>query len=338
MDKAFRLEGPPADSLLGFLATVGLLMVLDKTAGWAPKLAWKGNTARLHVDSPDATENDVVEAAVDGIAEFGKNMKFPFKNLKIKLGEQSELQRGVDPDIAVACGSDASDRKDGNDVIAEPTPLCMMFGSGHQNFLARLTEAVTIDKSERPRAASQIREALFSKWKYKDTEPKIAFRWDPTEYRPHALRAVDPTKEIISTVNGANRLAAVGFTSFACVPARRGLSATLCSRGDIMWPIWGSPLSMAAVKILMTHPSLKKMLPNDTKPSTRKRQRASEFNGASAGRLARQSQSRKLQRALEELNACGVQTVMKARLFWEGKYKNVSVASPMLVAKPMSVS
>lgn len=336
MGKAFMLEGPPADSLLGFLATVGLLMVLDKTAGWSPKLAWKDNTASLHVDSPNVTENDVVEAAIDGIAEFGKRMKFPFKNLKIKPGDQSELPKHVDPDIAAACGSDASDRKDGNDTIAEPTPLCMMFGSGHQNFLSRLTEAVTVSESERPRAASQVREALFSKWKYKDTEPKIAFRWDPTEYRPHALRAVDPTKEIISTMNGANRLAAVGFTSFACAPTRRGLSATLCSKGDIVWPIWGSPLSMAAVRILMTHPSLKKMLPNDTKPGTRKLQKALEFNGTSAGRFSRQNQSKKMQRVLEELNACGVHTVMKARLFWEGKYKNVSVANPMLVASPTS--
>ena len=310
MDKVFRLEGPPADSLLGFLATVGLIMVLDKTAGWTPKLAWKDNTAHLHTSTPDATESDVVEAAVKGISEFGKIMKFPFKNLKIELDEQSELQDKVNPDIAVACGSDAADRKDGNKIIAEPTPLCMMFGSGHQNFLSRLTEAVTIDETEHPRAASQIRDALFSKWKYKDTEPKIAFRWDPTEYRPHALRAVDPTKEIISTMNGANRLAAVGFTSFACVPVRRRLSTTLCKKGHIAWPIWSHPLSVAALRVMMVHPSLKKMLPNDTK-----------------------SRPKNMQRALEELNACGVETVMKARLFWDGKYKNVSVAEPMTVQR-----
>ena len=304
MDKILRLEGPPADSLLGFLSTIGLMMVLEKSTKWAPKLAWKDRTAHLHVDSDsDVTEGDVVEAAVTGISEFSKIMKFPVSNLKIEVDKQRELQDTLDPNIAVAFGSDAAKRK--NEDVAEPTPLCMMFGSGHQDFLPRLTAATTISKQELGRATAQVRESLFSKWKYEDTEPKIAFRWDPTEYRPHALRATDPTKEKANTMNGANRLAAVGFTSCMCVPTRRGLSTALCGKdGGIVWPIWSSPLSMAAIRIMMTYPVLKKMLEKDAD-----------------------------QDILGKLDACGINSVMKARLFWDGKYKNVTAAIPVAVSQ-----
>ena len=302
MDKVLRLEGPPADSLLGFLATIGLVTVLEKATKWAPKLAWKDRIAHLCVDSDSSvTEGDVVEAAIDGISEFSEIMQFPVSNLKIELDKQRELQNSLDPSIAVALGSDASKRK--NEEFAEPTPLCMMFGSGHQNFLPRLTEATTISKQDVEQARTQVRESLFSKWRYQDTEPKIAFRWDPTEYRPHALRATDPTKEKANTMNGANRLAAVGFTSCVCVPTRKGLSTALCGKdGGIVWPIWSSPLSAAAIRIMMTNPALKKMLQKD------------------AG-----------QDVLDDLEACGIDWVMRARLFWDGKYKNVTAATPIVV-------
>ena len=304
MGNVLRLEGPPADSLLGFLSTIGLVMVLEKSTKWAPKLAWKNRTAHLYVNADsDVAEGDVVEAAVAGISEFSEIMKFKEKNLKITMDDQHELQNRLDPSIAAAFGSDASKRK--NEDVAEPTPLCMMFGSGHQNFLPRLTAATTISKQDLAEAKNQVRESLFSKWMYKDTEPKIAFRWDPTEYRPHALRATDPTKEGANTMNGANRLAAVGFTSCMCAPTRRGLSTALCNKdGGIVWPIWSSPLSMAAIRVMMTHPALKKMLLKDVD-----------------------------QEVLYELGAYGINAVMEARLFWDGKYKNVTSAIPIAVSQ-----
>ena len=306
MGREFRLEGPPADSLLGFLSAVGLLMALGRArAGWRPRLAWRDLTAHRCLDADDSlTEGDVAEAAVDGISEFGRAMSFPFDDLKITLDRQSEIQRDpkIDPAVAAALGSDASSKKSGRDVKAEYTPLCMMFGSGHQHFLARLSTATNIGKGDHDGAASQVREALFSKWRYDDTEPKIAFRWDPTEYHPHALQATDPTKEKVGTVNGANRLAAVGFASCLCAPTRRGLSTALCDKDGVVWPIWDPPLSTAAVRIMVTHPALKKVLREDTERS-----------------------------ALRELGAYGVSTVMKARLFWDDKFKNVSVAKPIAV-------
>lgn len=297
MTREFRLDGPPADSLLGFLSALGLLMTLTESRKeWNPRLAWNNMTCTLTVDSDAAYESDIASAAVDGIAEFGKNMKFPHSNLNIKLEEQSGLQEKMER-VSVALGSDASGKK-GKKEIAEPTPLCMMFGSGWQNFLDRVTLAVTVD--DKGRAIDEIRTALFAKWTYSDTDSKFTFRWDPTEYRPHALRATDPTKEDISTVNGANRLAAVGFTACVCAPTRQGLSTALCDKGGMVWPLWDAPLSMAAVRVLITRPALKKMLSDDGD-----------------------------QEVLDEISSHGVSTVMKARLFWEGKFKNVSAAKPI---------
>src|SRR5260370_17580916 len=62
-----------------------------------------------------------------------------------------------------------------------------------------------------------IRRALFQPWDYSDPPPFM--RWDPNEYRPHALRADDPAKHRDrNNVRRANRLAIEGLPLFPTVP------------------------------------------------------------------------------------------------------------------------
>ena len=117
MNRNFKLQGPPADNLLGFLSIIGLVVALDKVTKLRPKIAWEERIAHLYVDSDsNITENDIVKYAITGISKFAKDMKFPFPDLKIGLDDQHKLQKEYG--VAVALGSDASPKKTKDRTIA----------------------------------------------------------------------------------------------------------------------------------------------------------------------------------------------------------------------------
>ena len=295
------LPGPPPTSLLGFLSLLGLLRSLDESRpGWRSRLSWDGLVPQLHLDE-DADRVEVARAAVSGLAKFGEKLRFPGPNPGAEINELAQWQKDMDPEAITPIGSDACPKKN-DKTRADTTPLCMMYGAGHQEFLTRLGQATSVREQDRDGVQEQVHNALFARWTYEDTLPKIAFRWDPTEYHPHARQSMDPKKDAIRTVNGANRLAAVGFTAYECVPTARGLATVSCMPGgariDVaLWPIWPMPLSLAEVKVAMRLPQIKKAAGGECDPA-----------------------------ALEKLKAHGIDGVMRAALFWDGKFKNVRVA------------
>ncbi len=62
-------------------------------------------------------------------------------------------------------------------------------------------------------------------------------------------------------MHGANRLAALGFLSFACAPTSRKLAATGWDEEttSFVWPIWTSPMTLTAIEALLANPNLTKM-------------------------------------------------------------------------------
>lgn len=345
-----RLPGPPATSLLGFLSLVGLLRaleesrsgasesdaddwsgrsgnrrafwdltmrdVLDDNGAWRPRLSWGGDLVpSLHIDY-DAGEEGIAAAAVSGIESIGRRQRFPKPNVGVELDEFAAWQREMDPDAVTAIGSDACAKRNDRGK-ADATPLCMMFGAGHQKFLERLETATAVDESNRRDAIGEVREALFRPWSYSDTLPKIGFRWDPTEYHPHALHAAPNTSEI-RTVNGANRLAAVGLAAFECCPGRGGrLETVSCVQrrrrlADVLWPVWSEPLSLAAVRTAMRLPEIRVI--------GRAAAGDAFADGGGGGTAAA------MPAALSRLKARGITGVMRATLFWDGKYKSVRTA------------
>ena len=144
----------------------------------------------------------------------------------------------------------------------EPTPLCLMFGQGHQHFLERLS-AVPRERQPPDRKAGRakvsisetacLREALFTAWSRPDATQ--SFRWDPHEDVRYALRATDPSdyKTKASTQHGANRLAAIGSFRHhrgATAPSRGNYpacgprwEAAIAPAGSFSftWPIWREP-------------------------------------------------------------------------------------------------
>ena len=133
--------------------------------------------------------------------------------------------------------SDAATKEDKNPETApvDPTPLCLLFGQGHQHFLERLVKvpnepappsrgrgkaATTIS------AAECLSEALFEPWHREETQPFLllgsARRCTLCSHgwRSHYLFYKSGTQ------HGANRLAAVGLATLTLVPGNASRAAT----------------------------------------------------------------------------------------------------------------
>ena len=281
-----RLDGLEPDNLLAFMALLGLLRVLEETRpDWRPRVFWTLGVPpvrpALRVQE-FADENAIVEAAAEGLRSLSPLHDFdglrdltllPKETARI-LG-QAAAEANEAPhtaDLWSALVSDAAmspDRKK-----AEPTPLCLMFGQGHQHFLARLasvpreltppdrgTGRKRIEVSE----GDCLREALFAPWARPDGTQ--SFRWDPNEDVRYALRARDPTdaKTKETTQHGANRLAAIGISALTVVPRQRAAGVKLAIIGGVReaggrfaveWPIWRESISLACIRALLSHPHL----------------------------------------------------------------------------------
>jgi len=160
--------------------------------------------------------------------------------------------------------------KDKKETIA-PTPLCLLFGQGHQHFLERLATIPGQPAPPRKKGAAELsastclRDALFGPWHRSDTT--FSFRWDPAEDVRYALMAGDPTDSAfkIGTQHGANRLAAIGLCALGLAPevrAGRVRPAVLGGHWNadgfsFSWPIWRDPASLAAIRALLSHPDLR---------------------------------------------------------------------------------
>src|SRR5207253_410290 len=179
----------------------------------------------------------------------------------VSAGDREQADRWA----ALMCDAAAKDGK------IEATPLCLLFGQGHQHFLERLT-AVPQMPAPPPRgrgrqivtisAAQALHEALFKPWTRQDPTP--AFRWDPAEDVRYALRADDPSGEKPTTQHGANRLATLGLAGLTAAPVQRGRRVRLQVLGGTFernefafyWPIWKEPTSLAGIRALLGHPAL----------------------------------------------------------------------------------
>jgi hypothetical protein len=282
-----RLDGLEPDNLLAFLALLGLLRALETAhPEWRPRAAWDVATPPLRpllFLEEHQTAAAVCEAAAEGAAGLARDYNFPQSDedgaeprsdLDYSKGSaRALLQRAADredrryADLLSALMCDAAEKDD----KIEATPLCLLFGQGHQHFLDRLA---TVPRMEAPpprgrgrsavrlTAAEALQEALFAPWTRQDPTP--AFRWDPAEDVRYALRADDPSGEKSTTQHSANRLAALGLSVLTVVPVQRGGRIRLQAMGGtferneftLHWPIWKEPISLAGLRTLLAHPDL----------------------------------------------------------------------------------
>lgn len=281
-----RLDGLEPDNLLAFLALLGILRLLETARPkWHVRAAWDVERAPVRpalVLAKTQTRQALCAAAVEGAAALAatydfvddaggepagrKDLNYGTSLARSLLG-QAAGESDAKADLWSALMSDAAHKDD----KVEATPLCLLFGQGHQHFLERLSlvprsesppprgrgrTAVTID------AARTFEEALFEPWHRGDPTP--SFRWDPAEDVRYALRAGDPSNVKATTQHGANRLAAFGLAALTVVPEQRGDRVRLQVLGgrsernefSFLWPIWRQPASLAAIRAMLGHPDL----------------------------------------------------------------------------------
>ena len=280
-----RLDGLEPDNLLAFLALLGLLRALEEAhPSWLPRVAWTVESlpVRPVLNLSEATGKDaIVATAASGLTKLALRHDFePFRDLKLspadasaKLHNAARADRYT-ADLWAALVSDAAIRDRNKTAEVEPTPLCLLFGQGHQHFLERLSavpQETTPPTRRRNRGKSVVSEtdclseALFASWTRPDTTR--SFRWDPHEDVRYALRATDPTdsKTKETTQHGANRLAAVGLSALTVVPRHRAGDTRLEILGGgrdsgggffFTWPIWREPISLAMIRSLLGHHGL----------------------------------------------------------------------------------
>lgn len=288
-----RLEGLEPDNLLAFLALLGLLRSLEvvdrerpENDKLRPRVAWDIDEPPLRPKlfvSRAITQEELSESAGRGLEtiaethDFGgrKDLNHSREECRRLLQEvaATRLDARERADLLAALMSDAAIKDDKKQPI-DPTPLCLLFGQGHQHFLERLASVPRQPappprgkgKKARSLSASEcLAEALFQPWHRDD--PTFSFRWDPDEDVRYALMAGDPTDAAYKTgtQHGANRLAAVGLSMLTVVPEQRAgrvrpsiIGGAFGSNGfSLAWPIWREPATLAAVRSLLVHPGLR---------------------------------------------------------------------------------
>ena len=278
----FLLSGLEPDNLLAFLALLGLLRCLEAEGDVGnttrPRVSWvvgRGPIRPLLSVRPGLTQQDVIQKAADGLTRLAAEHDFNGrKDIDYTHGEartllrqtalSSKARKRARADLLAALMTDAAlkERNSKGHPTVDPTPLCLLFGQGHQHFLERLA-SVPVGSSP-DSLTSSLEEALFAPWGRQDSTP--SFRWDPAEGARYALLAGDPTDNAykVRVQHGANRLAAVGLAVITVSPTSAGgrvRSSVIGGRRDrhgfaFAWPINVAPATLSTLRALLAHPKL----------------------------------------------------------------------------------
>lgn len=298
-----ELIGLDGRNLLGYLAALGTLRVLTlaepETAvrmRWIDKGWWRPVVHHPRINTGEelvrAVEAKVCgESSINPAWGIGKDLTLArigfARHLRAQASAATLDLRGA-ADFLTAFGSDVLGTGAKKELMSD-TEFRTMSGAGHQHFLGFMTELASGCRTE------HLARALLGPWDYADDRPSL--RWDPADYRPHALRADDPSGDPIKTMRGANRLAIEALPLFPTAPEGRRIRTVAFRdrerKTEVTWPIWIEPLSLSAAASLLASEDVQKA---DRSTMTRR----------------------------------GIAQVFRARRFTDGKYRNFSPAKAVL--------
>lgn len=293
-------SGPDGSSLLGFLASVGALVSFttiypDKkvTLHWEQSLGWRG---RILIDGVRLGDTEITKLHEHLTHNSNKEL------FELKKGRESDRYKTITKvelsdvraylEIAIL----EADKPKRNrlcstyqgwfldfveDKTTSSSKLCALTGGSQQNFLETALHLSGFHEKEKERAErvtanKHLESTLFEPWKYE--EPMPGCRWDPQEDRQYALRHRDPTQlhkgerrsnydGKVRTQRGANRLGIEALSVFPLMPKVKraetpGFSYSRDAGHMFTWPIWETPLTLAPIRVLMSHPRLTIKEPN----------------------------------------------------------------------------
>jgi len=261
------LTGLDGANPLGFLAALGTLRTLAMGCpNPIPRMSWRsagGWRPTLHSTFTDS--ESLVTALANLLQPTNAALKvaddpaMPVETYRGKANDFRVNDRTA-ADLLAALASDAVTRTNSKkQQICQDTAFRTMRGAGHQHLLKFARNICTACDAKR------LRHALFETWRYDDPVQNHTLRWDPLDDVRYALRwrnpSGDPARRKRGSVYGANRLAIEALPLFTCVPH----STTLGTVGFVKdrragvwfrWPIWKWPLSLHAVRSLLTLPAV----------------------------------------------------------------------------------
>ncbi len=296
------LTGLDGSNLLAYLAALGALRVLalaepDAAArmSWVDEGWWMPIFHHSRLTSGEElvaalAERVCGESSINPAWEIGNDLTLPRNEFGGRLRAEASAStpdRREAADFLAAFGSEAFGAGAKKEAMSD-TEFRTMSGAGHQHFLGFMRELAAMTD------ARHLRCALLEPWDYRDGRPSL--RWDSSDYRPHALRAEDPSGDPIRTMRGANRLAVEALPFFPTVPQGRRLATVGFEDREetgISWPIWTDPLNAAVAASLLASEEIQ-----------------------TADRLTMMRR--------------GIVQVFRARRFTEGKYRNFTPAKAML--------
>ncbi len=301
------LNGLDGGNLLAYLAALGVLRTLSRCLP-ATRMNWvrsQGAWRPVVTSAGIETEEDLIRELDHQLRHdqeaaqafnIGDNLTFKRDEYrKHVLSALNSLRQGkrTFADFLASFGSEAYTNRSGQ---IQDTAFRTMSGAGHQHFLKTMREL------QQKVDSAALKRSLFSPvWDYADS--RLSLRWDPHDFRTHALRATNPSSEETQTMWGANRLAVEALPLFPCIPTARGLVTTGFRSSEaeeteemtITWPIWEGALDVGTVKSLLALPELQVAEP-----------------------------------PRERLRARGIVQLYRARRFTEGRYRNFTPAVELL--------
>jgi hypothetical protein len=303
-----RLTGLDGSNLLAFLAALGTLRALTLAEGGSgTRMRWDSNRSWVPVIANSTAESEedllaILESAVAGEESISDAWKIgedltlgleDFRNVLLKCMAVSSAGQRTNADFLTAFGSDGIGSRPKKDQMSD-TEFRTMSGAGHQHFLGFMKELAAGTNVQ------HLKRTLFAQWDYGDGRPSL--RWDPADYRPHALRANDPSGDPIRTMRGANRLAVEALPLFPTAPESRQLRTLGFKDRDreteVTWPIWNEALDLRTLESLLGLSDLQE----------------DKIDGRRRSVLERR----------------GINQVFRAKRFTDGKYRNFSPARALM--------
>jgi hypothetical protein len=262
-----RLVGIDGSHLLGFMAALGVLRLMDEVAcdGDLPRptlsfdAQFIGQLDRVEIGRPQLVsalaQRLSVRACFYGgdLSQVDKPADFTPETFE-QHARTATARWQQDALSGLACAT-------GSDEVAEST-LCAANGAGHQELIQSVRDVLSLVEPE------HLEMALLRPWSKSYSVPphkrkaldlgtrKPTLRLDPADERLYALRATNPTpaSSEYKTELGAQALAIPAFELLPVCPSRRPTCiASRRGQGRVFfeWMLWSEPATLATVRSIL---------------------------------------------------------------------------------------
>jgi hypothetical protein len=247
------LTGLRAENPLAFLAALGALSLADEANDTTVRMGWQdtdGTWTPFLLGDGLETADAIVQAITYAHHQrkLDEELGWAKDIMKLTRLELRELLIARAPDsgaacLLAACVAELPLRRDERSVPYTPFRLIPRVGRARFLDVALRESRAGID---------HIYACLFKPWVYAKRTQSLC--WDPATRVPaRALMAESPTHAGTRGVPGALLLAIRGLTCFPLLTTRRGAKPPgVIDRDRFVWPIWGEPLELPLVQMLLS--------------------------------------------------------------------------------------